>query len=469
MDELLGKMESANINPEPPKSEYETLYKNWGKLSNQEERRKEILEVQKCQRNDKIDQFRGILELVHAVEENNIFNNNKRVNYRPSIYVAGFNKVNLSYKNVLMMSEWMIERPQDLEENWYVTPCPKGVRMLVVAHQGKTKCFTKYGQFKFEMSSSLPGGYSGPTAKKSCCVLDCFYYEGNNTMYVVDFLAWNNQPMTDCDTEFRDYWLRSQFSEMPQLGVVSKKNESKFVLLPKVPCTKEELNKFMMKVPQFEHNCPSLDGLLFYHKKAHYQSGQTPLVGWLFPYMVQEILGTDVTVHEVYLAKKPKDYVDQATFIKSFDEVILKKTAWTRRPKKTTNMDTSEVKTEDQPEDAAQENGAGDTTPSEMEAEDVRNTSDKEAEAIETPIMEAEEIETPKMEAEEMPDTTANEAGDCKTPKMKAEELPDSTVRDSDDSKSPEMAGRDSSLNLSNNCATPKQEVENVSVTAESE
>ena len=37
-----------------------------------------------------------------------------------------------------------------------------------------------------------------------------------------------------------------------------------------------------------------MDGLLFFHKRTHYVPGRTPLVGWLKPYMVQEILGIQV-------------------------------------------------------------------------------------------------------------------------------------------------------------------------------
>lgn len=33
-----------------------------------------------------------------------------------------------------MLSEWMIEKPSDFSQNWYVVPCPKGVRLLVVAN-----------------------------------------------------------------------------------------------------------------------------------------------------------------------------------------------------------------------------------------------------------------------------------------------------------------------------------------------
>jgi len=39
-----------------------------------------------------------------------------------------------------------------------------------------------------------------------------------------------------------------------------------------------------------------VDGLLFYHRQTHYTPGTTPLVGWLRPYMVTDILGIEVPV-----------------------------------------------------------------------------------------------------------------------------------------------------------------------------
>lgn len=48
-----------------------------------------------------------------------------------------------------------------------------------------------------------------------------------------------------------------------------------------------------------------VDGLLFYHKQTHYTPGSTPLVGWLRPYMVPEILGLAVPM--TVLTAKP-DY-----------------------------------------------------------------------------------------------------------------------------------------------------------------
>lgn len=47
-------------------------------------------------------------------------------------------------------------------------------------------------------------------------------------------------------------------------------------------------NHFLLTLPL------QVDGLLFYHKQTHYTPGSTPLVGWLRPYMVTDILGIEV-------------------------------------------------------------------------------------------------------------------------------------------------------------------------------
>ncbi|CAH0405454.1 unnamed protein product [Chilo suppressalis] len=359
MEEVLEKMESVlgSLKPKDSLSSFEGLYKNWGKLDNQEERRRDLLEIQKSNRNAKLDLFRGILDLVNTVEENDIFKSSKKVHYRPSIYVAGFNRASPAYNNVLMMSEWLIEKPSDFAENWYITPCPKGTRVLVVANNGITKCYTKYGQFLFKMNSALPGGNRNyPKSNKgTCCVLDCFYCETKSTLYVLDLLAWNNQPMTDCDTEFRYFWLQSQFAENPEVGVINKQNKIKFTLLPKSPCKPDELNKFMMTYPHFESNSPSLDGILFYHRQAHYISGETPLVGWLFPYMVPEVLGADITVNKSYMSQKPEGYVNQADFIRNFEEKQAKKKHGRRSSRNSNAMDTADInKTEMEAEESTE-------------------------------------------------------------------------------------------------------------------
>ena len=54
-----------------------------------------------------------------------------------------------------------------------------------------------------------------------------------------------------------------------------------------------------------------MDGLLFYHNQCHYTPGRTPLVGWLKPFMLPEILGVQL----------PSSYLDQNI---DFDRSILK-------------------------------------------------------------------------------------------------------------------------------------------------
>lgn len=56
-----------------------------------------------------------------------------------------------------------------------------------------------------------------------------------------------------------------------------------------------------------------LDGLLFYHKRTHYTFGSTPLVVWLKPFMVPDVLGW--VVPESYLQSKPTSYVNYSTHL----------------------------------------------------------------------------------------------------------------------------------------------------------
>ncbi len=54
-----------------------------------------------------------------------------------------------------------------------------------------------------------------------------------------------------------------------------------------------------------------LDGLWFFHKQTHYHLGVTPLVGWLKPHMIQEVLNIEVppeySVKPIKKSKTKKD------------------------------------------------------------------------------------------------------------------------------------------------------------------
>ncbi|XP_026320034.1 snurportin-1 [Hyposmocoma kahamanoa] len=414
MEEVVEKLSDAVISKEPTeedKSNFEGLYKNWGKLGNQEERRREILEVQKSNRNTKLDLCRGILDLVNTTEEENIFHNKNKAYYRPNIYVAGFHRTPTNYSNVLMLSEWMIEKPFDFADNWYMVPCPKAVRVLVVSNHGRTKCYTKYGSFKFERCTALPGGNPNWNKKKNnCCVLDCFYYDNNRIMFVLDILAWNCQPMTDGETEFRHYWLQTHLGELPGLKVISRMNQIIFKILPKIPCDTESLNNFLQTYPPFENHIPQLDGLLFYHKRAHYFAGQTPLVGWLYPFMVPEVLGEDIKISPAYELDKPENYTDQADFIIKFEKKYNKRLA--KNTRRCSKMDTAEA------EQGTERKGrhVGEDKQGKAKEDTIQATMETGLEVqlappdSNTDQMESEEIESSAKDSDELESSTTNAA-----------------------------------------------------------
>ena len=68
-----------------------------------------------------------------------------------------------------------------------------------------------------------------------------------------------------------------------------------------------------------------VDGLLFYHKRTHYTFGSTPLVVWLKPYMLPEILG--MTVPEKLASQKPENYTTYAAHMETVAKDKEKKDA----------------------------------------------------------------------------------------------------------------------------------------------
>lgn len=62
------------------------------------------------------------------------------------------------------------------------------------------------------------------------------------------------------------------------------------------------------------------DGCLFYHKQAHYTFGASPLVVWLKPYMVGEMIGIDIP--ECMMQQRPANY---STYAAHMEQVREKK------------------------------------------------------------------------------------------------------------------------------------------------
>uniref|UniRef100_A0A8C6UG81 Snurportin-1 n=1 Tax=Neogobius melanostomus TaxID=47308 RepID=A0A8C6UG81_9GOBI len=205
------------------------------------------------------------------------------------------------YSNQLMLSEWLVDVPSELGRDWLLAVCPVGKRSLIVASKGSTAAYTKSGYCVNRFPSLLPGGNRHNSAMgKDYTILDCIYSEVDRTYYILDVMCWRGHPVYDCPTEFRFYWLQSKVQETEGLSEIAKRNPFRFVSLQSTDCSVESIHKSLAAEYSF-----SVDGLLFYHKQTHYTPGSTPLVGWLRPYMVTDILG--IPVPDGPLTKKP-DY-----------------------------------------------------------------------------------------------------------------------------------------------------------------
>ncbi|XP_062062399.1 snurportin-1 isoform X1 [Lepus europaeus] len=284
--------------PHPRLCQYKSKYSSL----EQSERRRRLLELQKSKRLDYVNHARRLAEDdwtgMESEEEDDKKNDDE-------MDVDTGKKLPKRYANQLMLSEWLIDVPADLGQEWIVVVCPVGKRALIVASRGSTSAYTKSGYCVNRFSSLLPGGNRrNSTTAKDYTILDCIYSEVNQTYYVLDVMCWRGHPFYDCQTDFRFYWMHSKLPEEEGLDEKTKLNPFKFVGLKNFPCTPESLCKVLSMDFPFE-----VDGLLFYHRQTHYSPGSTPLVGWLRPYMVSDVLG--VAVPAGPLTTKPEYAVRQ--------------------------------------------------------------------------------------------------------------------------------------------------------------
>ncbi len=196
------------------------------------------------------------------------------------------------YRNQIMLSEWMVEVPDDLQDNWVFVVCPVGQRSLVVASRGTTTAYNRGGRFLKNFPSLLPGGSRKTyhTAHDNC-ILDCIYHHASGTYFVVDVMCWRGHPVYDSDTNFRFYWLRTKISEEGDgLSTHSRFNPYVFLPMDSYPGTSSSLTEVLGTKWPLE-----VDGLLFFHKEAHYTPGHSPLTLWLKPRMVTDVLGVPVS------------------------------------------------------------------------------------------------------------------------------------------------------------------------------
>lgn len=363
---------------------FQQLYKNCVQTreKRQEDRRLEMLLQQKESRSQSFDLQRILLDSpVKPAKSSGQFKSSK---------YAAFHEI-YGIEMRLQLSEWLREIPTKFDE-WVVMPCPQGQRCLVVARGGKTTMYNKAGHYCTSFFSRFPGGCNnvifngslqsynqnnGFNSKRcDCTILDCIYVSALDSFYVLDILYYGVQSLLDCDAEFRFFWLRSKFSECDGVfGLVDSINNFKpFYLIDKYEmCQEKELTHVLQTYPIWPGNRPSLAGFLFYHKKSTYVCGVTPLVCWLFPFMVPEIL--HLAVNCVY--KLPSNYTNAANYIEYFQTKWAKrKRHWNKKCQRISNESEGLVKIESNLVIEKQEQSLETMVPPciELEMVDVENT-----------------------------------------------------------------------------------------------
>lgn len=309
---------------------HQHLYKSSLKTSEQrqEDRRLEMLIKQ---RENRLEMF-NVQRIAHSLPTQSKTSKPKKHATFQEIY---------GIEMRLQISEWLTEIPAQIDE-WVIMPCPQGQRCLVVAREGKTHMYNKFGRYCCTFRSRFPGGYSfgieNNSKRSDCTILDCIYVAELDCFYVMDILYYGIQSLLDCDAEFRYFWLRSKFDECDGAFQIHDRqsNFKAFHLIRKFDmCNKDELNHALQTYPIWPDNRPEVAGFLFYHKASTYICGVTPLVCWLFPFMVPEILHLMVSP----LYKIPNKYIDAASYITFFTSKVLKRKRYRhrKRTKQSTN------------------------------------------------------------------------------------------------------------------------------------
>ncbi|XP_072881033.1 snurportin-1 [Hemitrygon akajei] len=280
--------------PHPRLAQYKVKYN----AQEQAQRRRKLLEIQKSQRLNYVNHARRLAEDDWTGGEDSGEKSDEKEEMEVEVAKK---KLPKRYANQLMLSEWLVDVPADLAEEWLLVVCPVGKRTLIIASKGSTAAYTRSGFCVNRFPSLLPGGNRHNSAiGKDYTILDCIYSDVERTFFVLDVMCWRGHPVYDCQTEFRFFWLQSKLQEEGEkLSAIATQNPFKFVGLPNALCTPEAIRQALATDYPFE-----VDGLLFYHRQTHYTPGSTPLVGWLKPYMVADILGLSVPASP--LTSKPE-------------------------------------------------------------------------------------------------------------------------------------------------------------------
>ncbi|CAF0987033.1 unnamed protein product [Adineta ricciae] len=240
-------------------------------LASQKERRNEVLTKQKEKREQLVSQLRFMTKDDEPVEDNRPHwpPRHHRKNTSPSCPIE------------MMLAEWLFAAPDDIS-SWFAIPCPRGQRCLVVVQSNRTLVYGKFGNLMWTMYTHLP--------KQT--ILYCIYDKRSSTYHILDLIMWNGQ---DYSTQFE---CQCRFFMLVSLNDDTRL-QPHFQILPRT------------RLDEKQDFIEAEDGYLFYHPLGCYEPGYSPLVCWLKPFMIEEILGLKLT----YPVDKPVGYTTAQAYM----------------------------------------------------------------------------------------------------------------------------------------------------------
>ncbi|KAF7258227.1 hypothetical protein EG68_04376 [Paragonimus skrjabini miyazakii] len=301
-----------------------SLYKNLGRAVDQERRWRQELEAirRKTKRSGTFDLNRNLhlLEVDRPISEvEEALTNSHPWVSKPSNYRGTSWR---SFSKRLMLAEWLLFMPETFATDYRMKLCPKGRHVLVFAAKGITRVLSRTGGLIMKTASRLPGGGLGQSEHQNaiyCSMLDCIMVSEqvdsmqlSDTMTcvprqsspiefkVLDLIRFRGTSYTQLPFRERCLWLEKFLRD--QIEEAADDDPVRFEVLPAYDCDAETMTSVFSIKPHFE-----LDGILFYHEAVIYETGATPLVGWLKPYMLPEWF-PHLNFHPDYMRDIPTDY-----------------------------------------------------------------------------------------------------------------------------------------------------------------
>ncbi|CAK9170285.1 unnamed protein product [Ilex paraguariensis] len=222
----------------------------------------------------------------------------------------------------LMLPEWMIDLPDRLDQDWYIFARPAGKRCFVVSSNGVTVSRLRNGSLLHRFPSALPNGAKTKDISRSAqsyCILDCIFHELDQTYYVIDMVCWAGISFYECTAEFRFFWLNNKLVETRACEAPSVFHKFRFSLVPVYNCDKEGFHIAYTGAVPYEK-----DGLLFYNKHAHYQTGNTPLaLVWKDENCSKYVIDTDSKGHVPHQQQVVLELQDDGKLTASDDPPVV--------------------------------------------------------------------------------------------------------------------------------------------------